>query len=439
MSKYHPLKQEASINDVEEPTISEEESIHEEDSKVSTRTGGFIEALWNSCKSMVGIGILTLPYAVQNSGLWLGLATMLCLVVICDYTIKLLVYAKNAINEEAGEEIALSYEDVGGAVFGRWGRWLVQFSVVSCEIGVCCSYVIFIDENMNSVVSSVPKWAWALITLPLLLLLCFLPNMRYLAFTSFIAMIALALAIVVIFVYGFRDLTLENFTQRSGAEISTYPIFFGIAVFSFEGINMALPVENSMRKPQNYPLVIDITMVSVFAVVIMFALFGYVFFGEDTCSDITLNLPTSGVVPALVKISLSLELLFTYPIALWPVMVMLEELVLRKEERAVWDKKAPVLKRFACRTALVLFTIGISLAIPNLGLFIGLIGAISFSLSGFIIPPALHFWVFRKKERKVWLIIDIAIAALGIIGSAVSFVMTMLKVIRSYAGKEKSC
>lgn len=94
--------------------------------------------------------------------------------------------------------------------------------------------------------------------------------------------------------------------------------FFGITVYSFEGIGLALPVHGSMKRPHRFKQVL-ISALSIYGILLAtFGLLGYVAFKEKTEDVVSLNLPNN-VFSIIVKIGLIIGLLFTYPVQLFPV------------------------------------------------------------------------------------------------------------------------
>ena len=72
------------------------------------------------------------------------------------------------------------------------------------------------------------------------------------------------------------------------------PLFFGTAVYAFEGIGVVLPIENQMRNKNELrgPAgVLNTSMVTVTCLYIAVAFFGYLKYGENVLGSITLNLP----------------------------------------------------------------------------------------------------------------------------------------------------
>lgn len=98
------------------------------------------------------------------------------------------------------------------------------------------------------------------------------------------------LASVIIIVYGSLKVAPHNDSLIAARAVS-YPLFFGIAAYSvwnslsprpvltshdgqFEGVNLALSVENNMRKPELYKTLLNSCMAAVAALYISFALAG---------------------------------------------------------------------------------------------------------------------------------------------------------------------
>ena len=76
---------------------------------------------------------------------------------------------------------------------------------------------------------------------------------------------------------------------------SQFPLFFGTAIFSFEGISVVLPLENQMKTPRSmrgWNGVLNIAMTVVTCLLIAVGFFGYLKYGENVMGSITLNLPS---------------------------------------------------------------------------------------------------------------------------------------------------
>jgi len=246
---------------------------------------------------------------------------------------------------------------------------------------------------------------------PIFMLLSWLRDIKYLAPTSIFANFSLLFAVVVILWYGFTKFyTHEHYPA---IDFSGLPTFFGIAVFGFEGINLALPIQASMKNPERYPRVLDMSMVVVGVAYIAFGSLGYVCYGAGIESVITLNLPTS-TVTYIVQVLLILELTFSYPVQLFPVHTICEAAMFTNKTKHKWMKKS------GFRTALVAVTVVIAVFIPHFGLFTALVGAFSNSLVTFIFPPIFLLFIFRRKLSILEIGVNVVILLLGLAASSIS-------------------
>ena len=96
-------------------------------------------------------------------------------------------------------------------------------------------------------------WNYRLYILVLLLpviLVCSIKNLKYLSPCSILANILEFVGLGIIFYFIFETSLPSTNTVPWFASAAKFPIFFGTAIFAFEGISVVLPIENQMRKPK---------------------------------------------------------------------------------------------------------------------------------------------------------------------------------------------
>jgi solute carrier family 36 (proton-coupled amino acid transporter) len=102
--------------------------------------------------------------------------------------------------------------------------------------------------------------------------------------------------LVISYYYSSQDLPHISERNYLPPNLHSLPLFFGTAIFAFEGIALVLPLQNAMKKPKNFSRclgVLNVGMVFVTGIFISFGAIGYWKYGEATEGSLTLNLPTN--------------------------------------------------------------------------------------------------------------------------------------------------
>lgn len=119
-------------------------------------------------------------------------------------------------------------------------------------------------------------------------------NLKYISPVSAFANVALIFGLIATLTIAFTSGPMPSLGERhlftSGTQMS---LFFGTALFSYEGIALILPLRNSMKEPEKFSSrfgVLNITML-IITIIFMFTGFTtYVKWGEEVQGSITLNL-----------------------------------------------------------------------------------------------------------------------------------------------------
>ena len=112
---------------------------------------------------------------------------------------------------------------------------------------------------------------------------------------SAIANVCMITGLVICYYYSVQDLPPISERHYITPDFHRLPLFFGTAIFAFEGISLVLPLQNAMRKPQQFSKlfgVLNVGMVVVIGIYTSFGAIGYWKYGEATEGSLTLNLPT---------------------------------------------------------------------------------------------------------------------------------------------------
>jgi proton-coupled amino acid transporter len=167
-----------------------------------------------------------------------------------------------------------------------------------------------------------PSLLTAICVIPFLSYLVNLRSMSRLAPFSLFADFANILGLFIVFVQDVTYLPL-NHEHITAFNFSYLLYVTSVTVYCFEGVGLILPLESSSTDRKGFPRLLTIVLASITCLMVCFGTLGYMGFGHGTLSPITLNL--SGPTATLVKLSLCTGLYLTYPVMMFPVNTVLEE------------------------------------------------------------------------------------------------------------------
>ncbi len=79
------------------------------------------QSVFNMSKLFLGISILATPNAFEHAGVVAGIIGIVCVTILCIYTINLQASCRN----EIGNHVT-SYSELGYAVYGNYGKTAVD-------------------------------------------------------------------------------------------------------------------------------------------------------------------------------------------------------------------------------------------------------------------------------------------------------------------------
>lgn len=382
-------------------------------------------------KSFMGIGVLTMPYAVLQGGYFAGPVGLVIICVLEWYCIELLIKTSQTSGSNT-----LSFGALGRHICGKWAKALVNASLILTQFGVCIAYVIFISDNVADVVCHETRGvacpAREAITVGLLIWVlpfCLLRSLNMLAVPMLMSNVAILGVISWCFYCGFSQMDKEGPALKIVAvNWEGLPIFFGCVVFAFEGIGLIMPIQAVMAEPTHLPRLLRFGMLFLGTLYAIFGTVCYMAFGLGTQAMVTFNIP-AGKISSFLRLFYCFAISFSYPVMIFPVFQLLEG-----RYRKLKKSSAP---RGLVRAAIVAITGIIGLNIPNFGLFLGLVGSMACSSLAFIFPALFHLkgchqGVISYREK----VVDIAMIAFGGIAGSLSFVLTLKELIEVVTSDE---
>ncbi|TVU44421.1 hypothetical protein EJB05_03862, partial [Eragrostis curvula] len=369
------------------------------------------QTLGNIVVSIVGTGVLGLPYAFRTAG-WLagalgvaaaGAATFYCMLLLLECRDKLREQETEEENGEQRHHGNYTYGDLGEKCFGPVGRHFTEATIILCQTGGTVAYLVFIGQNVSSVFAADSGVGWltpATVVLAFLLpvqaALSFVRSLSSLAASSILADACTVLAVAAVVKEDAQLLAARGVAGLTAfAGIWGVPFAFGFAVFCFEGFCMTLALEASMADRRKFRSVLFQALAGVTVVYVGFGVCGYLAFGDATMDIITLNLPRNWSTAA-VKVVLCVALALTFPVMMHPIHEIVEA---RLFSPGGWLRKhcgGGCLERAALhgsRVAVLVTLSAIACFVPAFGAFASFVGSTVCAMLSFVLPALFHLRV----------------------------------------------
>ncbi|KAG8190598.1 hypothetical protein JTE90_017863 [Oedothorax gibbosus] len=440
-----------------------------------------LATLLHLIKANIGPGILALPHAIGNAGLVVGTVGLILLGLICIYCMHVVVSCStilaNKLYEEKREkklqkndvadterkysyviqdyflkkdiqiregdsnrqtddsnsldyastcELAFRFGPTRFRKFAPLMRFSVNAMLALTQLGFCCVYFLFIAESLHEVFSHLnilPHLSIFHITvleLPFMVLLVLVPDLSRLTSVTTVAIVLQAAGLAAMFFFFLSDGRSDT-VEPYMAPFAKWPLYFGTAMYAFEGIGVVLPLENAMKHKKNFrgwTGVLNVGMCIVAFVMTAVAVCGYLKYGAQTQPSITFNLP-SGWFSELIRLMFTLAVLLTYPLQMYVPLTFTLPYLKKKLVRTHHGKWAKFAIDSLIRTSFVLLTFAIASAVPMLDLIISFIGAFASSGLALILPPIIQIltiWELDIRNKKLIIALATSICIFGMFG-----------------------
>ncbi|XP_077862168.1 proton-coupled amino acid transporter 1-like, partial [Saccoglossus kowalevskii] len=284
---------------------------------------------------------------------------------------------------------------------------LVNAFLILTQLGFCCVYFVFMADNLQQVYENF--------------------------YGDKTPPVQVFVVILLLPVYLIREIINKTHTDKAlvyVAGISDLPIFFGSAIYAFEGIGVVLPLENKMKYPNDFKKVLYAGMSLVTGLYLSMGILGYLCFRSSLKDTITLDLPENEGLYLAVKILFSGAIFVSYGLQFYvPVDIIWPTFKNKLPE------KYQVFGEYVFRTILVIITLLLAVSIPKLGYFISLVGSLASSALALIFPPILEELTFYKGYSgmsKLRLLKNVLIITFGLLGFVTGTFVSILDIVEAF-------
>lgn len=376
-----------------------------------TASTSFCKTCFNGLNALSGVGILSVPYALASGG-WLSLILFLIIACSAFYTGLLI---QRCMDMDSGIQ---SYPDIGERAFGRTGRAIVSVLMNTELYLVATGFLILEGDNLHNLLPQVKfqvdsftisgRECFVIIVSLIILPTVWLNNLGILSYISASGVVASFVLLGSIFWTGAFD---GVGFDGEGAKVwnwNSIPTALSLYAFCYCAHPVFPTLYTSMRNRTQFSKVLAVCFFLCTVNYALIAVLGYLMFGANLQSQITLNLPID-------KISSKVAIYTTLvnPIAKYALMVIPINNAI--ENRLYKYMKSPRVS-LLIRSSLVFSTVIVALAIPFFGYLMSLVGAF-LSISASILLPCLCFLKISGSYRRfgIELMVIACIMVMGVI------------------------
>nr|ANS11594.1 vesicular inhibitory amino acid transporter-like protein [Saccoglossus kowalevskii] len=399
------------------------------------------QAGWNVGNCMQGLGILSLPYTVKQSGI-ASILTIAGVLLLGNYTSKILVdclYEEEDIGGVGGGtrkvRVRNSYPDIAVACWNKLGSHLVNVITI---VDVTAVATLYLELSGALLVDTFPvaglsKISWICLSAFVVLPSVFFKNLTRISYLSLIAVLAIGGMLFSVVWYSFGESIKWKLNTVPPFDTENFAISFSVILFNF-GTQFIMPgVEESMRERQKFGRMVNFTYLAVALVNMGYAFFAYLTFTDNTQEFITYNLPL-GFIQTTVSILFIVKSLLSYPLMFFLIVTSIESMNFSflppcypnntDEKLHIWS--------MIFRFVLLLFTLLLAVSIPHFTLLMGVTGSLTSPWLDFIFPCIFHMQLKKGRLRFYHIFADIAIILIGLVGGGIGLVYSCKVLVRIY-------
>ena len=290
-------------------------------------------AVMNFINSIVGAGIIGLPYALKQCGFFMGIILISCVAQMTAYSVNLLVRNGNHVKK-------FDYEELCEHTLGKPGFYTVSVFMAILAYGAMIAYFIVIGDTMTTIFQGVDQsfsvpilhertFVISLIAVVVVLPLIMLKDMSKLSFSSGLSVLADVFLVIIVVARaptaatpGLVAANISDSADAGSGSLFSFAnpnLFGGIGAISFAYVcqHSSFIVHNTLTpgpaRQSRWNKVTHISIGVALFLCLVLAIGGYVTFGESTQADILNNFGCTDVAINIARVLLAVTMFFTYP------------------------------------------------------------------------------------------------------------------------------
>ncbi|KAJ6958127.1 hypothetical protein D5086_032218 [Populus alba] len=354
----------------------------------------FLKTCINGINALSGIGILSIPYALSAGG-WLSLILLILIAAAACFTGLLM---RRCMDRNPN---VTSYSDIASHAFGRKGKLVASF-LTSLELYfVSTGLLIMEGDNLHKLspnfalklgsLSIDGRHSFVILSGILISPTMWLSNLGVMSYVSACGVLSSLVVVVCVFCVG---VTKGVGFHGKGSLINLQGVPTALSLYAFcYGAHAMFPsIYNSMRKKNQFSKVMFISFVICTVTNISMAVLGYLIYGQNVQSQVTLNLPTQKLSSKIAIYTILAGPIAKYALTITPIATAIESVL---PDRYQDSKSTGILVRMS----LLISTVVMAMVFPSFQSLSSLSGAALVVIVSFFLPCACYLKIFKVYQK----------------------------------------
>ena len=289
----------------------------------------------NLLKTIVGSGLLAIPFAFRMDGVLVGVALTFFAAFTSAFGMFILgKCSKTLINPRNS-----SFFTICMLTYPSLSPVFDLIMIVQC-FGCGLSYLVLFGDIFPTLFGG-ERENWILLSALIVWPLCFLKKMDHLRFSSFIGIVALLYLTLLVVGYFINDVFITDHYKDVRGEVNWIKVYdskgllstFSIIVFSYAGAMNLFNIINELKDNslRNIKRTIGYSILISTAMFLTVGISGYLTFGTNTRGNILLDYDPNSHWVSFGKFALAIMLILSFPLQFHPLRIAVNNLVVWTE------------------------------------------------------------------------------------------------------------
>lgn len=408
-----------------------------------SRKATFMSATFNLVSTIIGGGVLSLPYAIDKCGVVAGGVFMMIAAIASDFSLYLLV----SCSRRCG---ASSYEEIVCKAFGKKAQVVTMVLLILLTFLTFVAYIILTKDMTSALMeryvfnmdlSERGKNIVTLLFLCMISPILFFRSINALRFTSIFSLLSILVLAIAMSIRAMQSFPRDEIQRESLPGIKLFANTWSDQIYAFPIISIAylchfnvLPVYVELQQPTRQRLlkVVHSTMFSTWIFYLIVGTMGYLYAYQQPIGiqdDILNNFSHHDDLINLGRVGLAITVLLSLPLLFLPCRSTIHRLItlvstfkaqnLHKQQNAILNKNAlhehtPLLSparppstmyHIILTVSILTISICIAFSLPGVAVVWSIMGSTVGILIAYVIPTISYLTIRTQKPftdlRKV--------------------------------------